>query len=147
MDLVQLLDTQRDAILADAADALAAARLTHYDSLDANRRRLRRLYDLALRSVSDRDLVPMVDYAAALARERFEAGFDLQEVHTAFNVLEEAIWKAIAARIPPAGFPEAFGLASTVLGAGKQTLACEYVSLASRTKVRSLDLSRLFQGA
>jgi hypothetical protein len=38
------------------------------------------------------------------------------------------------------------GLLSTVLGAGKDSLAREYVSLASRQHVTSLDLSTLFEG-
>ena len=50
-------------------------------------------------------------------------------------------------RLEPAQYPEAFGLVSTALGAGKQALAIEYVALASRNReVRSLDLTALFKG-
>jgi hypothetical protein len=97
--------------------------------------------------VTNRDLVPMLDHAREVARERFQDRFDLQEVQTAFNVLEEVIWRWITARLEPPDYPEAFGLASTVLGAGKQALGVEYVSLASHQGgVQSLDLSALFKG-
>jgi hypothetical protein len=89
----------------------------------------------------------MIEYAQGVARERYKDGFGLEEVHTAFNVLEEVIWRRITAGMDPSQYPEAFGLVSTVLGAGKQELAIEYVALVSRSRdVHSLDLSALFKG-
>lgn len=149
MNLLQLLEAQRDEILDEASEALSRAHLRHYEAsgTDENRSRVARLLELTLESVRTRDLVPMLDHARAVARERFRDGFDLQEVQTAFNVLEEVIWRRITGHLDPPGYPEAFGLASTVLGAGKQALAVEYVSLASQQGgVRSLDLSALFKG-
>jgi hypothetical protein len=59
----------------------------------------------------------------------------------------EVIWRRITARMEPQQYPEALGLVSTVLGAGKQALAIEYVALVSRNRdVRSLDLTALFKG-
>ena len=47
----------------------------------------------------------------------------------------------------PSQYPEAFGLVSTVLGAGKQALATTYVALVSQNQdVHSLDLTALFKG-
>jgi hypothetical protein len=149
MNLIQLLETDGGEIVAAAADALSLARLRHYVESEEveNLRRVSTLFALTLRCVRSRDLVPMLDHARAVARERFRDKFDLHEVQSAFNVLEEEIWKRITAKIPPADYPEAFGLASTVLGAGKEALAVEYVSLAGHQREDlSLDLSALFQG-
>jgi hypothetical protein len=88
----------------------------------------------------------MVAHADSIARERFNAGYDLWEVQTAFNVLEEAIWLRLMKELPPAELPEALGLVSTILGIGKDTLARRYVSLAAKTKVTSLNLQSLFTG-
>jgi hypothetical protein len=89
----------------------------------------------------------MVEYAQKIAKERHQDNFDLQEIQSAFNILEEVIWKTITSDMSSEDYPEAFGLASTVLGAGKEAMAVEYVSLVSNRKnIKSLDLSELFQG-
>jgi hypothetical protein len=88
----------------------------------------------------------MVAHTDSIARERFASGFDLWEVQTAFNVLEEAIWVHILKELPPTEYAEALGLVSTVLGTGKDTLARRYVSLASKTKASTLNLQSLFTG-
>ncbi len=68
-------------------------------------------------------------------------------MQTAFNVLEEAMWRTVVAATPPDQLAEAVGLLSTVLGAGKDALAAAYVSLATQHHVGSLDLTAMFQGA
>ena len=67
-------------------------------------------------------------------------------MQTAFNVLEEAIWQDVIVALPAEDLVEASGLLGTVLGAGKDTLARTWVSLASQQHVPSLDLTALFQG-
>lgn len=149
MNLVQLLGQDRTEIIKEATDALSRASLKHYDAsgIARNRDRLARLYGLALACVENRNLIPMVEHAREIARERHREGFNLREVQTAFNVLEEMIWKHITEELAPTDYPEAFGLTSTVLGAGKQALAVEYVSLASQKRgIESLDLRALFKG-
>jgi hypothetical protein len=148
MELAQLLKQSRTAIVADALSGLSRATLPHYTSSDAtsNEARLAKLFDLTQECVDTRTLIPIVSYARTVARERYDDGFGLQEVHTAFNVLEEVIWRTITAELQPPQYPEAFGLASTVLGAGKQALALEWVSLAGHNKAaQTLDLSALFR--
>jgi hypothetical protein len=149
MDLPQLLKQSRTAVIADALSGLSRATLPHYTASKAerNRERLEKLFDLTQECVETRTVIPIVEYARSVARERYDDGFGFQEVHTAFNVLEEVIWRTITAELQPPQYPEAFGLASTVLGAGKQALALEWVSLAGHNKaVKSLDLSALFKG-
>lgn len=149
-DLSALLEESRQEGIAEAIQGLSRATLPHYTAsrADQNRERLAKLFDLTAACVASRSLLPMIDYARGVARERYQDGFGLEEVHTAFNVLEEVLWKRITARLEPSQYPEALGLVSTVLGAGKQALAIEYVALASRNRdVRSLDLTALFKGA
>ena len=148
MDINQLLHDQSNDILSDAEAAIARARLAHYEKSGSEHthQRLKALYTLTARAVKEKNLGPMIAHAETIARERFEAGFDLSEVQTAFNVLEEAIWVRILKNISPNDLAEALGLISTVLGAGKDTLARTYVSLASKTKAPSLNLQSLFAG-
>lgn len=149
MELASLLEEWRSEAIADATEGLSRATLPHYTASRAeqNRERLAKLYDLTAACVATRTLLPMIEYAQGVARERYKDGFGLEEVHTAFNVLEEVIWRKITGRMEPSLYPEAFGLVSTVLGAGKQELAIEYVALVSRSRdVHSLDLSALFKG-
>ena len=147
MKLAELLETSREEIVAAAMDGLARAHLLHYESAgdELNRRHLFRLYDLTLDCVKHLSLIEMINYSHEVAAERFREGFDLQEVQTAYNVLEEVIWKRITTDLLPTDYPEAFGMTSTVLGAGKQALAVEYVALASH-KRQSMDLTALFKG-
>lgn len=147
MNLHEILEHHRGEILEQGVLALEQARLRHYaaTSAGANRDRLARLLDVTIVAARGRDLVSAGDYGRELARERFEGGFDVSEVLTAINVLEEAAWRRVTEAVPAEDFPQALGLVSTVLGAVKQALAVEYVSLASRGQVRSLDLAALFK--
>ena len=88
----------------------------------------------------------MVQYTERIARQRYLSGFELFEVQTAFNVLEEVIWKRILSDMEPKDIVEAIGYISTILGAGKDTLARTYVSLAARGKAPAVDLKALFAG-
>ena len=96
--------------------------------------------------MKERNLGPMIAHADTVARERFASGFDLWEVQTAFNVLEETIWQRILAEMPAGEFARALGLVSTILGAGKDALARRYVALATKTRAPSLNLQSLFSG-
>lgn len=148
MNLIQLLDQRKTEILSQSTNSLARARLTHYEEagIELIEARLQTLYDLMVQCIKDRDLTIMTRYAENLAQERFAAGFDLYEIQTAFNVLEEAVWKQVIKECSPSELAEALGLASTVHGAGKDALARRYVSLASKSKPTSLNLSALFKG-
>lgn len=146
MDLMTVLAAE-DEIVDDAAAGLERAHLVHYATADADERRarLRRLLDLVVRCVGSRDLIPMIEHSKEVATERFYAGYDISEVQCAFNVLEETLWRRLVSNVPADDLVEAIGLLTTVLGAGKDTLARTYVSLASKRHVPSLDLRALFE--
>lgn len=148
MSCAQLLKDRSTIILAQAQRMMARAHLQSYEKAGATQtfERLQMLYALVQRSVEDKSLTRIRRYAEDLARERYEAGFDLWEVQTAFNVLEEAIWLHILKELQPEEFAEAISIISSVLGVGKDTLARTYVFLASRHKASSLDVQMLFSG-
>jgi hypothetical protein len=148
MNLYQLLQNRTSEIIEEAIDAMLRARAKHYEEAGREHihQRLKALYVLTMRGVKERNLGPMVAHVETIARERFAAGYDLWEVQTAFNLLEEAIWKRILKELPAQEYAEALGLVSTVLGVGKDTLARRYVSLATKAKAPSLNMQSLFSG-
>lgn len=139
---------ERAAMIGAAEASLARTHGRHYEAAGATsaRERLEALYDRLIEAVDTRDLGGVVAYAQQVARERYAAGYDLSEVQAAFNTLEEATWSRVLAELKPERVAEALGLVTTILGAAKDALAREYVSLATSRHAPSLDLSRLFAG-
>jgi hypothetical protein len=148
VDVIEVLNAEREAIIEAAAKSLGRSNVPHYAEAGASlsRDRLAELYELLVESVTKRDLRPMIEHSERVARERFAAGFDIREVQIAFNVLEEATWAAVVDAVPPRDLAQAIGMVGTAVGAGRDALARAYVSLASHEHVRSLDLSALFRG-
>lgn len=148
MNLQTLLRESRQELLAEAVESVRRARLEHYETAGPERvrQRLDDLLGLVIDAVGQRNLAAIVAHADRVAAQRFEAGVDLSEVQTAFNVLEEALWLRILKQLPAAEQGEALGLVGTVLGAGKDALARKYVSMATRTRTPSLNLEALFSG-
>ena len=145
--LVVILGKERDSIVGLASQSVRHDRRYELAGSAETRRRIELLYDQMTGAIAGRDLGDVLGYARELARERFESGYDLAELQAAFNALEEATWSTLCARLAPELLAVSLGLVSTVLGAAKDALAREYVSLASRTHVSSLDLSALFTGS
>ena len=139
----------RGEVLDEAEQRLRHAHPQHYEASGSveSGRRLDQLFSMALDSVTQRSFTGICRYTERVARERFEAGSDITEVQTAFNVVEEAIWQVVISRTNPPNLAEAAGMIDTALGAAKDTLAHTWVSLASKTNAVSLDLSALFEGA
>jgi len=145
---VAILGEERTSIVGLASDSVRHGDSRYVMAGSAEtRRRIELLYDQMTGAIAGRDLGNVLGYARGLARERFESGYDLAELQAAFNALEEATWSTLCARLEPEFLAVSLGLVSTVLGAAKDALSREYVSLASRTHVSSLDLSALFTGS
>ncbi|MGZ4204778.1 MAG: hypothetical protein ACXVQ6_07860 [Actinomycetota bacterium] len=145
MDLEAFLAKNRRQIVDEASEA--AHHLGHYEREGSAPARFEALYDVLVESITTRDLQPIVAHMREIAEERFASGFDLSEVQSAINLLEESAWRAVLRDMEPADLAEALGLVSTVLGAGKDALARQYVTLASKTGAPSLDLKGLFEGS
>lgn len=148
MPVEVLLAQQRSEVLEEAYAALERAHAVHYrqSGEELTRERLAELFDLVVTALRDRELEPVAGFCETVAEQRFQAGFGISEVQTAFNVVEEAMWRHVVDGVPPAELAEAVGLLGTILGFGKDALARTYVSLASHRRVPSLDLSALFAG-
>ncbi len=148
MDLDAVLMADEAGVLDEAYGSLQRSHITHYEAAGESftRQRLADLFHLVVDAIRTRDLAAISQYSERIAGQRFNEGFDISEVQTAFNALEEAMWRRVVAAEPAADLPEAIGLLSTVLGFGKDALARKYVSLACERHVPSLDMSALFQG-
>lgn len=148
MTLIDQLIEARTALVDEAAQEVHAMELLHYSQAgpEFTRQRIDDLYGLVLAAMADRDLAQVIHYAEGVAEERFNAGFDVFEVQTAFNALEALTWRHVVAVTPPDELAESIGLVSTVFGVAKDALSRAYVSLATHRHVRSLDLSALFRG-
>lgn len=142
------LAAQRSAILAVALAELERRHVRHYETTHAEKSRLRlgRLYDAVLHSAANHSLGEIVTYAERVAEERYRSGYGLSEVQTAFNVLEEAVWRRVFAELEPSAYAEALSVVSTILGAAKDALARRYVELATATRVPAIDVAALFAG-
>lgn len=149
MELIEYLNKNSSNIIDEASQALQRTSLKHYNksTLEENRTRIQKLFELTLKSISEKSLVAMLEYSEEVAKTRFNTGFDFHEVHAAFNVLEETIWTNIIKDINTDQLGNWLGLISTVLGAGKESLAVTYISLAGKIKTPTLDLSELFSKA
>jgi hypothetical protein len=144
-----LLVEARSAVLEEAFTSLQRSHAVHYEVAgdEVTHERLADLFDLVVTALQERQLKPVGAYCDDLAQRRFQGGFGITEVQTAFNILEETMWKRVVAGVPAAELAEAIGLLSTILGYGKDTLARRYVSLASARHVPTLDLSAYFGSA
>ncbi|MGD0084826.1 MAG: hypothetical protein ABSD78_16770 [Acidimicrobiales bacterium] len=148
MDLVAVLSEAKTEVLDEAAEGLARSHLGHYDASGPEEQRLHleALFDVVVDCLHRRELVHVAGYAEEIARDRFISGFGIGEVQTAFNVLEESMWRQVTTKVPAEELSESLGLLTTVLGVGKDALARTYVSLASHQHVQSLDLRAMFRG-
>ena len=74
MELSRLLEESRPEAVADAIQGLDRAALPHYtvSRAEKNRDRIAKLYDLTAACVATRTLLPMIEYAQSVARERYK---------------------------------------------------------------------------
>lgn len=148
MNLETILDQQGEAIIEASLSSLEQARVDSYknDSESENKARLMKLLSLLQEGIKGKSIQQLTNYSKQVAVDRFHLGFHLQEVLTAYNVLEQEIWKRINEYAAPTKVGKELGLVSSFLGAGKQTLAVTYVSLATENKAEALTLSGVFEG-
>lgn len=134
LQISNMLKNKSREIIEEANKVLVRIPLKHYEgsNVKKNHERLTNLLSYTSVSLQRKNLTPMIKYAQQIAKERYKDNFDLQEVQIVFNVLEEIIWKKITDEIEPIDYPEAFGLASTILGAGKEAMAVQYFLLAGK---------------
>jgi hypothetical protein len=140
-----LLRDDEPAILDEVAPSIERMEHYHRDGAEATRQRVEALYRHVARAVRARDLDDLLAHAARIARERFEAGFDLAEVQAAFSMIEEAIARRALSRLPHVELAWGLGLVSTALAHAKGELGRTYAALAPRSYAPGVDLTSLFK--
>jgi len=100
-------------------------------SPEMRRRHLRDLFELVVKCLRDGVVEPIIASSQQLAADRFAVGFDISEVQGEFNVLEEVLWREVAASLAGDQRIEALELLNAILGAGRDALARTYVALAA----------------
>ena len=119
-----ILASVQDRVISDTVAALGGQR----GQAD---REVRELLGLVLRCVDEECADPIIGPARQLAAARFAAGADVTEVQVVFNLLEEMLWRHAASVLAADQQLGALRLMHAALGAGKDTLAQTYVTLAS----------------
>jgi len=132
MTLVELLENSSEKVVKDSVETMRRVNVKHYsfNGPESLRKKIYLLYDHVFQSVIHKNVVPFVSYVQKMAAQRFESGFELQEVQTVLNVLEESLWREVLYQMPREDQLKALGLISSIVGSGKDALARTYVNLA-----------------
>ena len=148
MELSELFRSWEEDLVNEAVTELRHARLQHYvaDGEDVTRERVGTFIERALECFSTRSAQPMVEHAEFVARERQAAGYDLFEVQTAINVIEEALWKRILSSVEPDELAHALGMVNAIFGMSKDVLARTYVSLTTKRETPRKELEEILDG-
>jgi hypothetical protein len=136
VELSELFRSWEEDLVDDAVTELRHARLKHYiaDGEEITRERVARFIECAMECFSLGRAEPMISHAEHIARERHASGYDLFEVQTAINVIEEALWKRILSSVEPHELAHALGMVNAIFGMSKDVLARTYVMLATNRK-------------
>jgi hypothetical protein len=147
-DVAGFLVTHRSSILAKTDAEVVGRRLPHYAAAGAEEitKRLAALFDVVVAAATENHLDPALAYADDIAAQRQQSGHDLGELQLAINALEEQFWHAVMEDAPVEAQGFALGMVSTILGAVKDRLACEYVSRAAGKPTHTLRIDELFRG-
>jgi len=148
VDVARFLAAHRDSILERANAEVAGRHLPPYEAAgpEETAERLSRLFDVVVGAASENQLEPALAYADRLAADRQPSGLELGELQRAINSLEEQIWRSAIQEEAPDAQGYLLGVVSTILGAIKDRLACEYVSRAAAKPTRTLRIDELFRG-
>lgn len=149
MNIISLLEKNKEKVIEDSCRLINEVKLKGYtkEGSSITKQKLTNLYKKVIECANKKELIPMLNYTEKIAKERFASGYDLHEVQTAINALEENIWQIIFKNIKPDKLAESLGLVSSILGAGKDNLARNYVALATQTKASNINLQSLLSGS
>ena len=145
-DSVRYLRRRRGPIVEAAYSTLSSGVGRYARNRVTTRARIAALYEGLVEAIAHRNATSLLAQAREIADERFRSGYDLSEVQTAFNALEEAIWADVFDRLPPEGYATVLADVSMVLGGAKDALAREYVLLATGAHAPAVDLEALARG-
>jgi hypothetical protein len=141
--LAELLHEDGPSIVDDAWGAVASMEHYRRDGEAVTRHRVEALYAQVVRAVQTLDLDPLLVHVRRVAQERFAAGFELDELRTAFVTLEEAIYRRALARVPREDASWGLALVTTAFTQARLALGQTFVSLPPAGPA-AVDLSVLF---
>ncbi len=129
--LANLLESNAETILSGAMVSMErnGGTAPGTANLDHDRRRLQGLFNLIVACVREQRLMPITSFIRDIANDRLPAGYDIGEMHTALNALEEATWQLIMKDMQSANVSYSLGSINTVLGVAKDALARTYDSI------------------
>lgn len=148
MNVADRIQPHADQVVSEATSAVEQARLLHYGAggTEFTRARVQALVDAVIESLRLSSPLRIVEHADEVARDRYLAGFGIDEIQVAFNAVEEALWRLLVGKVPAEELVEDLGRVGAVLGAGKDQLARTYVQLASHHHHPAIDVDELNKG-
>ena len=131
MTLLELCYNKPDLILLDSTNSLVRAQLQHYKHLTPEKLRFRllRLFQALVKSLEANSCDSMTHFMEQVSDERYESGYELQEVQTAINIMEECFWKKISEFVFADQQIAAMKQVTCILSKAKETLVNEYALL------------------
>lgn len=147
-EVAPFLEDRRTAILDRAEAEVARRHLPHYEEAGPGEvaSRLTALYDAVTASAASRNLEAALAHADAIAGARQQTGHGLGEVQRAINALEEQLWLTVVEDVPADAQGYVLGVVSTILGALKDRVACDYLGASTASRPKTLRLDELFKG-
>ncbi|HEY3249689.1 MAG TPA: hypothetical protein VGK25_01095 [Ignavibacteria bacterium] len=133
MTLLELCYNKPDLILLDSTDNLVRAHLKHYNQLTPEqiRYRLLNLFQSLVRCLEGDSCENMLKFMKIVSDERYESGYELSEVQTAINILEECMWRKISKFVDGDKQINAMKQVTNVLCKAKEELVSEYALLST----------------
>ena len=146
MNTVNILKTRSGKILQEVSFALENNyHLRHYNNPETPMH-LNALFNQLLLCVKYQNIIQITKYADKISRMRYKSNFDLYEIQTIVNLLQEVIWKNLCQVLPQNEVSSNLALISSILGAFKDAIACSYVEMANGKKIETYDVESLFHG-
>lgn len=148
MELIEALENRAEQLVAEAVALLEHRLVPPYKRVDPEvlTERLSRSMHTLITALKERNPLPVIEHGKRVAHARFSAGYQLEEIQTAFNALEETIWQFLVDEVEKEHLAEGLVMVAHVIGAIKDQLGRTYVELASHHHAPSLNTSRLFAG-
>ncbi|HJY65071.1 MAG TPA: hypothetical protein VJ455_13015 [Ignavibacteria bacterium] len=131
MTLLELCYNKPDLILLDSTNSLLRAGLPHYKDIDPDKLKLRfqRLFDSLVNCIESNKFDALHKFMETVSHERYEAGYELNEVQIAINTLEESMWRKTCEFVDSDKQINGMKEVSYLLCKAKQKLLSEYALL------------------
>jgi hypothetical protein len=146
--LIQALEAHAQEIVDEAVELLAHRLNPPYQPVapEVLKERLGKTMTTVITALKERTPLPVIEHGKRVAQARFHAGYQLEEIQTAFNALEETLWNFMVKEADAAHLAQDLAMVGSVIGAIKDELGRSYVALATQYHAPSINTSKLFAG-